>query len=200
MKKRLIFGLSILLAITLSGCSLEALDKMTDDAINAIGTTVSDAMGDVDVRELLDGVGETVSGIMDSLPDTTSSLKEAVSASSTGSSSLTEGESYLSREEVAAYIHTYGTLPPNFLTTEQAEALGWDGSSDLWAIQEGAAIGGDSYDNLAGLVPDSEGRSWKQCDVNYAGGTRGTERLVYSNDGLIYYSPDQFATFEEMYA
>ena len=200
MKKLLITGLSVLLAAALSGCSLETLDQLTDDAINAIGTTVSDAMEDVDVREILSGVGDKVSEIMDGLPDTTSSLREAVSQSSTDSSTdVTEGESYLSREDVTAYLHAYGELPPNYRTESEAEALGWDGSGDLWAIQEGAAIGGDSYDNLAGLVPAADGRTWSQCDVNYEGGTRGNERLVYSNDGLIYYTPDKFTTFEEVY-
>src|SRR5699024_8692593 len=106
MKKLLITGLSVLLAAALSGCSLETLDQLTDDAINAIGTTVSDAMEDVDVREILSGVGDKVSEIMDGLPDTTSSLREAVSQSSTDSSTdVTEGESYLSREDVTAYLH-----------------------------------------------------------------------------------------------
>ena len=200
MKKLLIPSFSGLLAAALSGCSLETLDQLTDDAINAIGTTVSDAMEDVDVREILSGVGDKVSEIMDGLPDTTSSLREAVSQSSTDSSTdVTEGESYRSREDVTAYLHAYGELPPNYLTESEAEALGWDGSGDLWAIQEGAAIGGDSYDNLAGLVPEADGRTWSQCDVNYEGGTRGNERLVYSNDGLIYYSPDKFTPFEEVY-
>ena len=102
--------LSVLLAAALSGCSLETLDQLTDDAINAIGTTVSDAMEDVDVREILSGVGDKVSEIMDGLPDTTSSLREAVSQSSTDSSTdVTEGESYLSREDVTAYLHAMGT-------------------------------------------------------------------------------------------
>ena len=63
-------------------------------------------------------------------------------------------------------------------------------------MQDGAAIGGDPYENLAGLLPDGD---WKQCDVNYAGGRRGSERLVYAADGAVYYSPDAFGTFEELY-
>ena len=194
MKKMLLTGLSILLAAALSGCSLDALDKMTDDAINAIGTAVSDAMEDVDVREILGDVGDKVSEIMDSLPDTTSSLKEAVSQSSSGT--VAKGEDYHGKEEVAAYIHRFAELPPNYLTEAEAEALGWDGQGDLWAVRDGAAIGGDKYENLAGLLPDGD---WKQCDVNYAGGSRGSERLVYSADGAVYYSPDAFGTFEELY-
>ena len=194
MKKLLLTGLSIFLAAALSGCSLEALDKMTDDAINAIGTTVSDAMEDVDVREILGSVGEKVSEIMDELPGTTSSIREAVSQSSAGA--VAKGESYLGKDDVAEYIRRFSELPPNYLTTEQAEALGWDGESDLWAVQDGAAIGGDPYENLAGLLPDGD---WKQCDVNYAGGRRGSERLVYAADGAVYYSPDVFGTFEELY-
>lgn len=210
---------ALLSAGMLSGCT-STLDELTDKAINVIGSSVSDAMEDVDVKETLSNFSSKIDQMLGDMPETNSALKDAVSSitssiandvsSSSQSSaedtatsqavevSITEDGSYTSKDEVAAYLHSYGKLPSNYLTTEAAKALGWDGESDLWEIQSGAAIGGDEYGNHAGLLPAEDGRSWKQCDVGYNGGTRGPERLVYSSDGLIYYSPDRFTTFEEI--
>lgn len=211
---------ALLSAGMLSGC-VAKLDELTDKAINAIGSSVSDAMEDVDVKETMKNFSSKIDKLLNDMPETNSALKDTVSsitssiANDVSSSSqpaedsdtptseaaditVTEDGSYTSKDEVAAYLHSYGKLPSNYLTTEAAKALGWDGESDLWAVQSGASIGGDEYGNHAGLLPSADGRTWKQCDVAYNGGTRGPERLVYSSDGLIYYSPDRFTTFEEI--
>jgi hypothetical protein len=39
-------------------------------------------------------------------------------------------------------------------------------------------------------LPKASGRQYYECDINYQGGYRGAERIVYSNDGLIFYSAD----------
>ena len=49
------------------------------------------------------------------------------------------------------------------------------------------------------ILPDKDGRKWFECDINYEGGFRNAERLVYSNDGLIYYTADHYKTFEQIY-
>lgn len=211
---------ALLSAGMLSGCAAK-LDELTDRAINAIGSSVSDAMEDVDVKETMKNFTKKIDNLLGDLPATSNALKDTVSsitssiANDVSSSSqpaedadtpagkaadaaVTEDGSYTGKDEVAAYLHSYGKLPSNYLTTEAAKALGWDGEGDLWAVQSGAAIGGDEYGNHAGLLPASDGRSWKQCDVEYNGGARGPQRLVYSSDGLIYYSPDRFTTFEEI--
>lgn len=207
---------ALLSAGMLSGC-VAKLDELTDKAINAIGSSVSDAMEDVDVKETMKNFSSKIDKLLNDMPETNSALKDTVSsitssiANDVSSSSqpaedsdtptseaAAEDGSYTSKDEVAAYLHSYGKLPSNYLTTEAAKALGWDGESDLWAVQSGASIGGDEYGNHAGLLPSADGRTWKQCDVGYNGGTRGPERLVYSSDGLIYYSPDRFTTFEEI--
>ncbi|NLM35230.1 MAG: ribonuclease [Clostridiales bacterium] len=111
-----------------------------------------------------------------------------------------KGESYTSKDEVAAYIHEFKELPPNFITKKEAQKLGWDSSKgNLWEVTEKKSIGGDIFRNLEGLLPEAKGRIYYECDINYNGGYRGPERIVYSNDGLIYYTNDHYKTFERLY-
>ncbi|MBQ2082909.1 MAG: ribonuclease, partial [Lachnospiraceae bacterium] len=49
------------------------------------------------------------------------------------------------------------------------------------------------------LLPEKKGRKYFECDIDYNGGKRGEKRLVYSNDGLIYYTEDHYETFELLY-
>lgn len=106
---------------------------------------------------------------------------------------------YYSKEEVALYIYTYGCLPPNFVTKAEAEDAGWSGGSVERYIP-GAAIGGNRFGNREGILPDAPGRSWTECDINTNGASgRGAERIVFSNDGLIYYTSDHYESFELLY-
>lgn len=110
-----------------------------------------------------------------------------------------EDGAYDSKEELALYIHTYGHLPKNFVTKSEAEAAGWTGGS-LDRVMPGMAIGGNRYHNREGLLPTAKGRTWTECDVNSVGrSSRGPERIVFSNDGLIYYTPDHYESFELLY-
>lgn len=110
-----------------------------------------------------------------------------------------EDGAYDSKEELALYIHTYGHLPKNFVTKAEAEAAGWTGGS-LDRVMPGMAIGGNRYHNREGLLPTAKGRTWTECDVNSVGrSSRGPERIVFSNDGLIYYTPDHYESFELLY-
>ena len=110
---------------------------------------------------------------------------------------------YTSKEEVALYIHTYGKLPSNYITKKEAEELGWkkkDGEAgQLHVVAPGMSIGGSKYGNYEGLLPDADGRKYYECDINYVKGNRGAERIVYSNDGLIFYTGDHYETFEQLY-
>ena len=106
---------------------------------------------------------------------------------------------YYSKDDVALYIHTYGRLPENFVTKAEAEDAGWSGGSVEKYIP-GAAIGGNRFGNREGLLPDAPGRSWTECDINTNGASgRGAERIVFSNDGLIYYTSDHYESFEQLY-
>ena len=104
---------------------------------------------------------------------------------------------YSTKEEVAEYLETYGHLPENYITKKEAQALGWDNAKgNLWDVAEGKSIGGDRFVNREVLLPNAHGRTWYECDIDYQGGYRGKERLVFSDDGLIYYSDDHYASFE----
>ena len=106
---------------------------------------------------------------------------------------------YTSAEDVAAYLHEYGELPDNFMTKDEARKLGWNGGS-LEKYAPGMAIGGDKFGNYEGILPKAKGRQYYECDIDTIGAdSRGAKRLVYSNDGLIYYTEDHYETFELLY-
>ena len=112
---------------------------------------------------------------------------------------IDEYGSYTTKEDVALYIHTYGCLPQNFITKEQARQAGWSGGS-LEPYCPGMCIGGDRFGNREGLLPKAQGRSWTECDINTLGAdSRGAERIVFSNDGLIYYTGDHYESFTLLY-
>ena len=107
---------------------------------------------------------------------------------------------YNSKEEVALYLHLYGRLPDNYVTKEEAQAKGWTGGSVERYAGEGTAIGGSRFGNYEGLLPKAQGRTYAECDIGTVGtSSRGAERLVYSNDGLIYYTGDHYENFELLY-
>ena len=108
---------------------------------------------------------------------------------------LLENGAYSTKEDVALYLHLYGKLPTNYLTKAEAAELGWVANKgNLWEVTDHGCIGGDRFGNREGLLPTAEGRRWFECDVNYTGGYRGEERLLYSNDGLIFYTGDHYAS------
>ena len=107
-----------------------------------------------------------------------------------------DGE-YTSPEDVALYIHTFGHLPDNYITKNEARDLGWDSSQgNLWDVAPGKSIGGDRFGNYEGLLPEG---NYRECDVNYEGGYRGAERLIYSQDGSVYYTNDHYKSFTQLY-
>lgn len=113
---------------------------------------------------------------------------------------LDEDGWYSSKEEVALYIHTFGHLPENYITKNEARDLGWDNKKgNLDEVAPGMSIGGDKFGNYEGLLPDAKGRKYYECDIDYEGGYRGAKRIIFSNDGLIYYTEDHYSSFELLY-
>ena len=123
----------------------------------------------------------------------------ALTSSEAPATLLDEAGSYTTKEDVALYIHIYGQLPGNFITKSEANALGWNGGS-LEDLAPGMCIGGDYFGNYEGLLPEADGRSYTECDIDTLGASsRGAKRIVFSNDGLIYYTDDHYESFTLLY-
>ena len=106
---------------------------------------------------------------------------------------------YYSAFDVSLYLYVHGHLPGNYITKAEARELGWEGGS-VEACVPGYAIGGDVFGNREGLLPEAPDRVYYECDVDTKGAdSRGTKRLVYSNDGLIYYTSDHYESFRLLY-
>ena len=199
MKKLTSLWLALLFLLApLTGCAQDA--GITGSADGPTEVIVSDS-------ESLSGAG-TDGSITDgptSAPvnDGTGSLTEAelgpavtgTETLSLGNTVLEEEGSYTSRDTVALYLMKYGTLPQNYITKAEAQALGWEGGS-LLEYAPGKSIGGDWFGNYEGALPEAEGRTYTECDIDTAGADeRGAKRIVFSNDGLIFYTEDHYQTF-----
>lgn len=103
---------------------------------------------------------------------------------------------YSTMEEVAVYLTLYEKLLGNFISKYDAENLGWDNrKGNLDKVAPGCSIGGNRFGNYEGLLPEAKGRKYTECDINYEDGYRNGERIVFSNDGLIFYTSDHYQTF-----
>ncbi|MDD6512688.1 ribonuclease domain-containing protein [Sharpea azabuensis] len=105
---------------------------------------------------------------------------------------------YTTKHDVALYLHTYHKLPKNFITKREARELGWQGGG-LDGIKDGYCIGGDRYGNYEKRLPTNQ--SYHECDIETMHQeSRGTKRLVYSNNFDIYYTEDHYNTFIKVYS
>ena len=115
-------------------------------------------------------------------------------------SGIREDGSYTSRDEVALYLHTYGKLPKNFISKKDAEEQGFRfGEDDFGEAFPGMSVGGSRFGNYEGQLPEKSGRRYYECDIDYQGGRRNAKRIVYSNDGLIFYTDDHYKSFTQLY-
>ena len=125
--------------------------------------------------------------------------KESAAETDEKAISIDENGTYTSKEDVALYINTYGKLPSNYITKKEAKKLGWEGGS-LEEYAPGKSIGGDYFGNYEELLPEKKGREYHECDIDTKGKKkRGAKRIIYSNDGLIYYTDDHYKTFTLLY-
>lgn len=137
---------------------------------------------------------ETSSQEIESTKDST------VEAGENGSINVEENGNYTSKDDVALYIHTYGKLPLNYITKAKAQEMGWDPEKgNLSDVLPGMSIGGSAFGNYEGNLPRASTRRYFECDIDYEGGYRGAKRLIYSNDGLVFYTEDHYKTFEQLY-
>lgn len=159
------------------------------------------------------GVSDTIKGETTIAQETSTLAETAPALETTAETSGSEPENveetalvveetglYTGKDEVALYIHTYGHLPDNYITKREAENLGWNSKEgNLWQVAPGMSIGGSRFGNYEGALPDKEGRQYYECDIDYDGGYRGAKRIIYSDDGLIFYTEDHYKTFEQLY-
>lgn len=125
---------------------------------------------------------------------------QAASASGASAVSVTKDGTYTDKEHVALYIHLYGHVPSNYVTKTKARKAGWvNTEGNLWDVLPGKSIGGGGFNNDDGTLPDAPGREWFECDIDYDGGYRNEKRIVYSDDGLVFYTGDHYKTFEQLY-
>lgn len=136
---------------------------------------------------------------IDTVQQAAQTVQEIADAQEEETPDIEEDGTYTTKEDVARYIHTYGYLPDNFITKKQAQALGWEGGS-LEPYAPGKCIGGSRFGNYEGTLPEKDGRTYTECDIDTLGASkRGAKRIVFSNDGLIYYTEDHYETFELLY-
>lgn len=196
MKRMWKAGLPLLLAallLILPGCNGAGADAVMD-ALEELDAFVEETLPETPDTQVQQPT-ETEMPEEPEVPDNTDNAEtpdaEAVS--------MPEDGSYTSAEDVALYIYTYGRLPDNFITKKEAQKLGWSGGS-LEPYAPGKCIGGSHFGNYEGILPEAEGREWTECDIDTLGAdSRGAKRIVFSNDGLIYYTEDHYETFTLLY-
>ncbi|CNE90512.1 ribonuclease [Yersinia kristensenii] len=108
-------------------------------------------------------------------------------------------EQLTQHQQVVKYLQAHHRLPDFYITKQQAREKGWNPKDgNLCKVLPGKAIGGDRFSNRERQLPDAKGRNWREADVNYRCGHRGADRLLYSNDGLIYLTQDHYKHFIRM--
>ena len=200
--------LALVLSLTLTACSEEVTNAIVDEVVDIAVSEVVDALTEEDAssEELPDSTeypiieGSDISAPGEDCPNEGENAPlEEVPEEEEARPAIDEDGYYTTKEDVALYIHTYGRLPDNFITKKEAEALGWSGGGlDDYAY--GCCIGGNRFGNYEGLLPEANGRTYTECDIDTMHASkRGAKRIVFSNDGLIYYTDDHYESFTLLY-
>ena len=188
--------LALVLALTMTACSEEVTNAIVDEVVDIAVEQVMDALEEGTAEETPDAeeppAQEESSAPAEPAPEETAPPAEEAPA-------IDEDGYYTTKEDVALYIYTYGHLPDNFITKKEAESLGWSGGGlDDYAY--GCSIGGNRFGNYEGLLPEANGRTYTECDIDTMHASkRGAKRIVFSNDGLIFYTDDHYESFTLLY-
>ena len=184
MKKRkrslwLVLLLAAVLALSLlTGCRKAGAGEQDNSA--ALHSTVSEAQASQDTGK----AGDEGQELMEEEEE------------SVQTAAIDEYGSYTTKDDVALYIHTFGKLPSNFITKKEAQKLGWSGGS-LEPFAPGKCIGGNYFGNYEGVLPEGK---YRECDIDTLGKkSRGAKRIIYSDDGRIYYTDDHYKSFTQLY-
>lgn len=124
---------------------------------------------------------------------------QTIIATSDSSNISSEIKELTKVDVVSKYILENGRLPDYYITKKEAMNLGWIASKgNLCEVAPGKAIGGDYFTNREKILPMTKNRRWYEVDVNYNCGNRGADRILFSNDGLVYVTYDHYKTFQEI--
>lgn len=124
---------------------------------------------------------------------------QTIIATSDSSNISSEIKELTKVDVVSKYILENGKLPDYYITKKEAMNLGWIASKgNLCEVAPGKAIGGDYFTNREKILPMTKNRRWYEVDVNYNCGNRGADRILFSNDGLVYVTYDHYKTFQEI--
>ena len=198
--------LALLLALSLTACgnpaqTMDTIEKAAQ-TVQQIAEVLNDTEEDTEsaalpASEAQEAAEEASEEPAQASDQETAAEEPAEAAAETPA--IDEDGVYTTKGDVALYLHTYGHLPSNFITKKEAEKLGWSGGS-LEPYAPGKCIGGSHFGNYEGILPEKDGRSYTECDIDTLGADkRGAKRIVFSNDGLIYYTEDHYETFELLY-
>ena len=198
--------LALLLALSLTACgnpaqTMDTIEKAAQ-TVQQIAEVLNDTEEDTEsaalpASEAQEAAEEASEEPAQASDQETAAEEPAEAAAETPA--IDEDGVYTTKDDVALYLHTYGHLPSNFITKKEAEKLGWSGGS-LEPYAPGKCIGGSHFGNYEGILPEKDGRSYTECDIDTLGADkRGAKRIVFSNDGLIYYTEDHYESFELLY-
>ncbi len=190
-KKLAVFQLAIMLVLSVTACRSDTALDVARYAAEMLES--SEEASTDDYREVREEIEESET-------DEISESDESTSETESDKGSVTEDGEYTSKDEVALYIHLYEHLPDNYITKKQAEKLGWNSKEgNLWDVAPGKSIGGSYFGNYEEILPEENGRDYYECDIDYKGGRRNAKRIVFSDDGLIFYTEDHYKSFEQLY-
>lgn len=185
--------ITLLLSVSLfAGCSVKV--QMNSSETKETSTTAATT-----TTEAPEETTESAETTTEATTEATEPTTEATTTAKETQPAIDENGTYNSKDDVALYIYTYGHLPSNYVTKSEARDAGWEGGS-LEDFFPGCSIGGDVFGNREGILPEKSGRKYYECDIDTKGKkSRGAKRIVYSNDGLIYYTDDHYETFTLLY-
>lgn len=144
----------------------------------------------------------TVSSDEDDELGSSSSIVSSGSNAKSIYEAVEESGLYTTKDSVAAYLCKFDKLPDNYVSQSEGKVLYESETGNTfskWNFNPwktiGVMIGGDTFGNKEGLLPEG---SYHEADVDYSGKNRGTKRLVYQSDCVIYYTADHYETFKKL--
>ena len=196
MKKILSFLLAIFTTLSIAACMQPGAPQQNGAQQSNVTQQASQLFTQPDASATTDAPAtiETTDAIE------ATDAKNTTDANDAGKIKVKEQGQYTDKERVALYIHTYGHLPDNYITKAEAQKLGWDNTlGNLKKVAPGKSIGGDRFGNYEGQLPKANKRKYFECDIDYKSGKRNAKRIVFSNDGLVFYTDDHYKTFQQLY-